>query len=275
MNAILQNTSLSKEDLNKKMVVYIATSPSGRVYIGKTMQKLKTRISAHIYNASHRKEGAFCNAINKYGIENIKWGILEECDSYEELNDREEYWMTKYNSVISGYNIAFGVEPKYRSRGYSSKIKGRKYDDDYIIPMMESRGCKWIGVYDINGKFLAIFRKIKHAKEFTGVKADCSIQSVLSGKYRHCLKYIFRRIDLSDAGKDISIPEGYLDQPSMRWFNVYKDDKFLYKSNNQRQCALSLGICPATVHQLLIKKIKYNEMGYNFEWCEPNNIGGN
>ena len=48
--------------------------------------------------------------IKKYGKENFIRDILEFCNSKEQLNSREVYWISKYNSTDSniGYNISKG-----------------------------------------------------------------------------------------------------------------------------------------------------------------------
>ena len=40
-----------------------------------------------------------------YGIENFLFEVLEECD-LEELNNREYFYMQKYNSLNEGYNMS-------------------------------------------------------------------------------------------------------------------------------------------------------------------------
>ncbi len=49
-------------------------------------------------------------AIKKYGKENFKCRLIEECSSLEELNDREKYWVSYCNSVLDEnyYNLAKG-----------------------------------------------------------------------------------------------------------------------------------------------------------------------
>ena len=50
------------------------------------------------------------HAIKKYGKQNFQKIILERCDSYDLLNDREKYWILKYNTTDPsiGYNIDIG-----------------------------------------------------------------------------------------------------------------------------------------------------------------------
>lgn len=49
-------------------------------------------------------------AVTKYGKENFKVELLEECSSKEELDEREKFWISTYNAVYSDnfYNLAFG-----------------------------------------------------------------------------------------------------------------------------------------------------------------------
>lgn len=50
------------------------------------------------------------NIIKKYGKENFKCEVLEECNTPEELNEREIYWIEFYQSrkPSIGYNLAKG-----------------------------------------------------------------------------------------------------------------------------------------------------------------------
>lgn len=46
--------------------------------------------------------------MNKYGIDNFAFQVIEECD-YEVLDDREKYWINKLNTLEPhGYNIQNG-----------------------------------------------------------------------------------------------------------------------------------------------------------------------
>jgi group I intron endonuclease len=46
-------------------------------------------------------------AIEKYGVENFQFDIIEEC-SLEKLNERETYWIKYFNSIQDGYNLSEG-----------------------------------------------------------------------------------------------------------------------------------------------------------------------
>ncbi len=49
-------------------------------------------------------------AFEKYGWDNFKVELLEECDTFEELNQAERDWISKFNAVKSKdfYNICYG-----------------------------------------------------------------------------------------------------------------------------------------------------------------------
>lgn len=70
------------------------------------------------------------NSWNKYGEENFTINILEECP-INLLDEREEYWIKKYDSIKNGYNQKTGGS---RSCGYKmseeAKIKMRENHSD-------------------------------------------------------------------------------------------------------------------------------------------------
>lgn len=67
-------------------------------------------------------------AISKYGKENFEVKLLEECNSFEELADKEIYWISYYNAVNdnSFYNLSVGSEGK---KGYATK--GSKRNEEF------------------------------------------------------------------------------------------------------------------------------------------------
>ncbi len=60
---------------NKFGIIYIATSPSGKSYIGQTVQALCNRKTGHAKDAENYTY-AFANAIRKYGINGFNWDTL-------------------------------------------------------------------------------------------------------------------------------------------------------------------------------------------------------
>lgn len=81
---------------------------NGKIYIGQSTN-IQKRYSQHLYDATKRPERGtgVDRAIAKYGIENFKFEIIEEC-SVEKLNERERYWINFYDSYHNGYNCSLG-----------------------------------------------------------------------------------------------------------------------------------------------------------------------
>lgn len=81
---------------------------NNKVYIGKTIYTIERRFKEHLKDAkNHRYISKLHRAILKYGQEHFYPIILEECDD-SLLNEKEKYYIQKYNSVYEGYNISFG-----------------------------------------------------------------------------------------------------------------------------------------------------------------------
>lgn len=72
----------------------------------------------------------FKSAVNKYGKDNFTVELLESCNSREELNSKEIYWIAELNSRDPdiGYNLAEGGN--YFDNGYHYGMKG-KHQSDY------------------------------------------------------------------------------------------------------------------------------------------------
>jgi group I intron endonuclease len=93
------------------MLVYIAKNiVNNKVYIGITKRNLEKRVYEHLYSSNIPNKYLtirFYNSIRKYGKDNIKWDILCECNSVEELLKKEEYFINLYDSTNpdKGYNM--------------------------------------------------------------------------------------------------------------------------------------------------------------------------
>lgn len=86
--------------------IYKITSPSGKIYIGQSVsikQRWKNYKAMNKLNTPIKLR----NSLKKYGIENHKFEILEEC-TIEQLNKKERYWQ-EYFDVLgkNGLNCKF------------------------------------------------------------------------------------------------------------------------------------------------------------------------
>ena len=89
----------------------ITNQVNGKVYIGQTTKSLKERFNKHCWATSsndvYHQSMAIKLAIHKYGKENFKIELIEECD-INKLDEREVYWISYYDSYNNGYNCTKG-----------------------------------------------------------------------------------------------------------------------------------------------------------------------
>lgn len=95
-----------------KMLIYKATLPNGKSYIGLTIKTIEERKIEHRCVSKNQCNYYFHRAIRKYGWENIKWEILEDdINDFEYLKERETFNILKYDTFMpNGYNMTLGGE---------------------------------------------------------------------------------------------------------------------------------------------------------------------
>lgn len=97
-------------------------SPSGGMYIGRTIQKESIRWRNHCIEAYNTKDSNYnCilnHAIRKYGGENFTVKILESGIPDELLDERESYWIEHYKTYYrdnpKGYNMTRGGDGRQK-----------------------------------------------------------------------------------------------------------------------------------------------------------------
>lgn len=87
------------------MYIYKITNLiNGKIYVGQTSRTPEIRFSEHVHADSY-----IGSAIRKYGRANFKIEVLEECESKKELDNREQYWIARFESMgPNGYNLTEG-----------------------------------------------------------------------------------------------------------------------------------------------------------------------
>ena len=81
----------------------ITNNKNGKVYIGQS-QNMYERWHQHrnALKSGHHPNGEMQADWKKYS-RYFRWDIIEYC-SLKDLNEREKYWIDKYNSIEEGYN---------------------------------------------------------------------------------------------------------------------------------------------------------------------------
>jgi group I intron endonuclease len=87
--------------------IYKITSPSGKVYIGQSINVQKRfKLNYKALNGNIQKQPKLYNSLNKYGWENHHKEIVEKCN-ISELNEREIYWKQHYINQLGWDKMLF------------------------------------------------------------------------------------------------------------------------------------------------------------------------
>jgi len=114
----------------------IVNNINNKIYIGQTTQKVEERWKQHCYS-THSYIG---RAIHKNGKENFLFNIIQEVeyedgfDIIKKLNELEIYYINKFDSYNSGYNLTIGGSKGtigYRHTEENKEIMSKKHTDYY------------------------------------------------------------------------------------------------------------------------------------------------
>lgn len=110
--------------INKCGIYIIKNSINNLVYIGQSVD-ISVRWNAHKRSALNKKAQdhytKIHQAMNKLGVKNFYCELLEEC-KYNELSEKEIYWIEKLNSYENGYNMTRGGESNKGETNGNHKI---------------------------------------------------------------------------------------------------------------------------------------------------------
>lgn len=97
-------------------IVYKVTNRiNEKIYVGQTVTSLKQRRCVHECEARNKSECCFHRAIRKYGEKTFEWAVVERCNSKEDLDLAEEWYIRYYRTFVrfsncNGYNLSLGGE---------------------------------------------------------------------------------------------------------------------------------------------------------------------
>ena len=127
-------------------LIYKATFSNGKSYIGQTTQTLQKRKQQH-KDKSKLNNNAFYHAIKKYGWNDITWEVIEDnIETREQLNEREQYWISFYNTYKKGYNSTTGGDNftaphLFKTQEEIDDILNEFKETGNITDIAKKRGC--------------------------------------------------------------------------------------------------------------------------------------
>lgn len=81
-----------------KIGIYKITSPSGKIYVGQSID-IEKRFKHYLKdNSKYFNQKKLINSFNKYNVKNHIFEIIEIC-KIQDLNNRERYWQEFYNCI--------------------------------------------------------------------------------------------------------------------------------------------------------------------------------
>lgn len=177
------------------MVIYkIVNKINSKVYIGQTTQDLSVRFKQHcsVSNTS----GILNRAIRKHGSDNFTISVIARCNTSEEMNHREAYYIKLFNTLSpAGYNLDSGGKHKVMHKQSRQKMSISKEGKRNLSPTCFKKGhISWNknkSGYHIHSEEF----KNKMSAFHTGKKYRLGMQSPNKGR-KFSLEY---RKKLSDA----------------------------------------------------------------------------
>lgn len=151
---------------------------NNKIYIGSTTLGAGRRFKMHVANAlAHKDDYPIHQAIREFGEDNFNLSILELCNSLDEMNEREAFYIAAFGSTNPeiGYNGKAGGGVRFQSKATKQKIGDihRGKISDKRKPILQYDGK--------TGEFIKEYVSLSSAELETGIGRG-SIIRVLSGK---------------------------------------------------------------------------------------------
>lgn len=193
--------------------IYKITSPSGKVYIGQSIDiEKRWKIHKGLYESHGTNK--LKRSLIKYGVLKHLFEVVEKC-TLNQIYEREIYWIKFYNSIKKGLNILEGgqgvrmtddikikisnnkknhicYQNKERGEKISQSLKGRnntwgkgkekigKKQEKEFKERLAILKSKYIYQFDKKGNLIQEWDSIKNAANSTGIHRE-NIGCVLRG----------------------------------------------------------------------------------------------
>lgn len=93
-------------------IYLITNNVNNKKYVGQTIGSIQERWNQHLRATREKGSRHLYDAIKKYGYQSFSIQKIEEVPN-EQLNERECFWISYYDSFKNGYNMTSGGEGGY------------------------------------------------------------------------------------------------------------------------------------------------------------------
>lgn len=260
------------------MIVYLITNKiNGKRYVGQTKYAVEYRFKKHKQDALVAKRGyALHAAIRKYGIENFEIKVLSRCDTLEQANHREAYYIKLLNVLApSGYNLRPGGDVSPHSEESKNKMSksrmgiknhnfGKHFTAEHRGKIAESNKGRGLG------RKLSLETREKQSKSQTGkIKAKEHLEKIsksLTGvpqtkERKENIRLAFWKSSSSQSRIDGLIEEGLKTAKSILCHQNGKTYRSLHEA------AKELGLQRQHIKGVIEGRSKFTK-GYSFSYAK-------
>lgn len=91
-------------------VYKITNSINNKVYVGRTIRSIEQRYKEHLQSLENGDTRHLYSAMRKYGANNFKIELIEECSTLDEMIEKEAYYCELLEAYTKGYNMTTAGE---------------------------------------------------------------------------------------------------------------------------------------------------------------------
>lgn len=189
-------------------VIYKVTCTiNGKNYVGQTILTIQERFNAHC-----KADSLLGKDIRKFGKENFKIEVIEECENAEQLNAREPFWINELNCKFpNGYNTMNG----------GSCVRERKNNSEQT-PM-----TKKDFIYRLIGAKIAYYRTLRQMSQAELAKranlSSSTLGRIERGKYNNGVP-ISTLLDIAEGLRiELSALVTFSEEEKKVWWEIDKN----------------------------------------------------
>ena len=183
-----------------KGVIYKILSPSGKIYIGQTINLAKR--TRYYKTLQCKNQHMLYRSLKKYGFDAHKLEIIEEVD-VEILMEREKFWIEELQTNCAKYPKSNGLNLCDGGRGTrgrvaseESKIKNSIFHKGKVMSEETRRKISLAGIGRKHSEESKIKMSIANKGRITSKETREKISSSLMGRNSHCLKRSVLQINI-------------------------------------------------------------------------------
>lgn len=182
--------------------IYKITSPSNRIYIGKTKDLVSRMSKYRTYNVPYQT--ILRSSFNKYGFPNHKVEVIDQFESDSDFaSGKEMFWIRSFMCNVNKYPQQLGLNLTDGGEGTPGSIRtseARKKMSDSkkskLLTLTEAqiinkRVCRAVIAHDLLGNYIGDFFCIRKAAKELKI-STATISNYLHGRTKRPYRFIFK-----------------------------------------------------------------------------------